>query len=93
MILTDRAVDSEDTSLYETFLGSDFVAEGEKAGEWLVDNADEADVDGDGDINVVELQGTTGAAPADRPQGGLRGGHRRRPRHRDHRVPDRRLHP
>src|SRR3712207_671847 len=31
VILTDRAVDSEDDSLYETFLGSDFVLEGEKA--------------------------------------------------------------
>ncbi|GAA0201463.1 MULTISPECIES: ABC transporter substrate-binding protein [unclassified Aeromicrobium] len=64
VILTDRAVDSEDESLYATFLGSDFVEEGEKAGQWLVDNAEDADVDGNGDINVVELQGTTGAAPA-----------------------------
>src|SRR3712207_9200578 len=31
VILTDRSVDSEDDSLYETFLGSDFVLEGEKA--------------------------------------------------------------
>jgi ABC-type sugar transport system substrate-binding protein len=70
VILTDRSVDSEDESLYETFLGSDFVLEGEKAGEWLVDNAADADVDGNGKINVVELQGTTGAAPAiDRKQG------------------------
>ncbi|WP_139977329.1 ABC transporter substrate-binding protein [Nocardioides litoris] len=70
VILTDRAVDSEDTSLYKTFLGSDFVEEGKKAGQWLVDNAADADVDGDGDINVVELQGTTGAAPAiDRKEG------------------------
>ena len=70
VILTDRAVDTEDTSLYETFLGSDFVLEGEKAGEWLVENATDADVDGDGDINVVQLEGTTGAAPAiDRAEG------------------------
>lgn len=70
VILTDRAVDTEDESLYVSFLGSDFVAEGEKAGQWLVDNAGEMDVDGDGDINVVELQGTTGAAPAiDRKEG------------------------
>lgn len=70
VILTDRAVDTEDESLYVTFLGSDFVAEGEKAGQWLVDNAGDMDVDGDGDINVVELQGTTGAAPAiDRKEG------------------------
>ncbi|MDZ5619621.1 ABC transporter substrate-binding protein [Nocardioides sp. HM23] len=70
VILTDRAVDTEDTSLYETFLGSDFVLEGEKAGEWLVENAADADVDGDGDINVVQLEGTTGSAPAiDRAEG------------------------
>jgi ABC-type sugar transport system substrate-binding protein len=70
VILTDRAVDSEDDSLYVTFLGSDFVEEGEKAGQWLVDNAADADVDGNGEINVVELQGTTGAAPAiDRKKG------------------------
>ena len=70
VILTDRSVDSEDDSLYETFLGSDFVKEGEKAGQWLVDNKADADVDGNGKINVVELQGTTGAAPAiDRKKG------------------------
>lgn len=63
VILTDRAVDSKDTSLYKTFLGSDFVKEGEKAGEWLVANTT-------GPVNVVELQGTTGAAPAiDRKKG------------------------
>ncbi|MGH1562458.1 ABC transporter substrate-binding protein [Mumia sp. DW29H23] len=70
VILTDRSVDSDDTSLYETFLGSDFVLEGEKAGDWLVENADEADTDKDGKINVVQLEGTTGAAPAiDRAEG------------------------
>lgn len=70
VILTDRAVDSEDTSLYETFLGSDFILEGEKAGEWLVENAAEMDVDGNGAINVVQLEGNTGAAPAiDRAEG------------------------
>ena len=36
MILTDRAVDSTDTTLYKTFIGSDFVKEGKQAGEWLV---------------------------------------------------------
>jgi ABC-type sugar transport system substrate-binding protein len=64
VILTYRAVDSQDTSLYETFLGSDFVKEGEKAGQWLVDNAATSDVNGDGKINVVQIEGTTGAAPA-----------------------------
>src|SRR5690606_36473503 len=36
VVLTDRAVDS-DPSMYVTFLGSDFVEEGKKAGQWLVD--------------------------------------------------------
>src|SRR3954465_15352234 len=70
VILTDRAVDSSDKSLYKTFLGSDFVLEGNKAGQWVVDNAATNDVNKDGKINVVEIQGTTGAAPAiDRKKG------------------------
>ncbi|MFB9880383.1 ABC transporter substrate-binding protein [Planobispora siamensis] len=60
VILTDRAVDSKDTSLYKTFLGSDFVEEGKKAGQWLVEEyKDSTDT-----VNIVELQGTTGSAPA-----------------------------
>jgi simple sugar transport system substrate-binding protein/ribose transport system substrate-binding protein len=58
VVLTDRAVDSKDTSLYESFLGSDFVVEGTKAGEWAVKQF------GDKPTNIVELQGTTGSAPA-----------------------------
>lgn len=66
VILTDRAVDSKDTSLYVTFLGSDFVEEGRKAGQWLTEQYKDAAED----INIVELQGTTGSAPAnDRMQG------------------------
>src|SRR4051812_46658815 len=60
VILTDRAVDSKDKTLYKTFLGSDFVKEGNKAGEWLVKDSASAS----GDVNIVELQGTTGSAPA-----------------------------
>ena len=64
VILTDRAVDSKDDSLYVTFLGSDFIEEGKRVGEWVSDNL------GTEPINVVELQGTTGSAPAiDRKQG------------------------
>ncbi len=66
VILTDRAVDSADKSLYKTFLGSDFVKEGRLSGEWLVENSKDAT----GDVNIVELQGTTGSAPAnDRKKG------------------------
>ncbi|TWJ21456.1 ABC transporter substrate-binding protein [Micromonospora endolithica] len=66
VILTDRAVDSADKSLYKTFLGSDFVKEGRLSGEWLVENKKSAT----GPVNIVELQGTTGSAPAnDRKKG------------------------
>jgi len=66
VILTDRAVDSQDETLYESFIGSDFVLEGRLSGEWLVEEfADEP-----GPVRIVELQGTTGSAPAnDRKQG------------------------
>ena len=64
VILTDRAVDSSDETLYESFIGSDFVLEGEMAGEWVAEQ-----YDGEG-YKAVELQGTTGAAPAiDRKEG------------------------
>src|SRR3954469_19520316 len=66
VILTDRAVDSKDTSLYKSFLGSDFVKEGNKAGAWVVNEYK----DHPGTVNIAELQGTTGSAPAvDRKQG------------------------
>ncbi|MEW9533268.1 ABC transporter substrate-binding protein [Microbispora sp. NPDC049125] len=69
VILTDRAVDSKDTSLYKTFLGSDFVEEGKKAGQWLVDEyKDSKDT-----VNIVELQGTTGSAPANDRKSGFQG--------------------
>jgi ABC-type sugar transport system substrate-binding protein len=65
VVLTDRSVDSADDSLYESFLGSDFILEGERAGDWV--NTEFADADA---VTVVELQGTTGAAPAnDRAEG------------------------
>ena len=60
VILTDRAVDSTDTSLWRTFLGSDFVEEGRRAARWLVEEFK----DDPGPVNIVELQGTTGSAPA-----------------------------
>ena len=71
VILTDRAVDVSDDSLYVTLMGSDFVEEGRKAGRWLVDYYSSGEgKDTKGDINIVELQGTVGSAPAnDRKKG------------------------
>lgn len=66
VVLTDRAVNAKDTSLYVTFMGSDFVEEGRKAGRWLVEKMK----DQKGDVRIVELQGTVGSAPAiDRKKG------------------------
>ncbi|MEO7886188.1 MAG: ABC transporter substrate-binding protein [Polaromonas sp.] len=66
VVLTDRSVNVKDTSLYVSFMGSDFVEEGRKAGRWLVDNMKSTS----GPVNIVELQGTVGSAPAiDRKKG------------------------
>jgi ABC-type sugar transport system substrate-binding protein len=66
VVLTDRAVDSKDESLYVSFLGSDFVEEGRKAGEWVVkEYADSTDP-----VKIAQIEGTTGSAPAiDRAEG------------------------
>jgi simple sugar transport system substrate-binding protein len=66
VVLADRAIDSEDDSLYVSFIGSDFVEEGRKAGQWLAEYFKDAKEP----VNIVELQGTTGSAPAiDRKKG------------------------
>jgi simple sugar transport system substrate-binding protein len=61
VILTDRAVKVSDPSLYTSFIGSDFVEEGRRAGRWLVDYAKKHPKQ---KFNIVELQGTVGSAPA-----------------------------
>ncbi|MDO9194166.1 MAG: ABC transporter substrate-binding protein [Undibacterium sp.] len=61
VILTDRAVNVTDPSLYVTFIGSDFVEEGRRAGRWLLERAKKTP---NAMINIVELQGTVGSAPA-----------------------------
>ena len=66
VILTDRAVSAKDDTLFVTFMGSDFVEEGRRAGKWLVEKTK----DNPGPVNIVELQGTVGSAPAiDRKKG------------------------
>jgi len=66
VILSDRAVNEKDDSLWVSFMGSDFVEEGRKAGRWLLENMKGKT----GDVNIVELQGTVGSAPGvDRKKG------------------------
>jgi simple sugar transport system substrate-binding protein len=63
VILVDRGVTVSDDSLYATLIASDFVEEGRMAGEWLAKKLNNKG-------NIVELQGTVGAAPAiDRKKG------------------------
>jgi simple sugar transport system substrate-binding protein len=59
VILSDRAVDLKDDSLWFTFIGSDFLEEGRRAARWLIENTKAT-----GPVNIVELQGTIGSAPA-----------------------------
>ena len=63
VILTDRAVAVSDPSLFVTFIGSDFVEEGRRAGNWLAKATE-------GKAVIAELVGTPGSAPAiDRKKG------------------------
>jgi len=65
VLLSDRAIKPDDNSLYATFIGSDFLEEGRRAGRWLIDREMAMQL-----VNVVELEGTVGSAPAiDRKKG------------------------
>lgn len=68
VILTDRAVNVTDPSLFVTFIGSDFVEEGRRAGRWLLERAKKTP---NATLNIVELQGTVGSAPANDRRAGL----------------------
>src|SRR5277367_4237198 len=57
VFLADRDVDVADKSLFVTRISADFNLEGRLAGAWLAQASK-------GNCNIVELQGTTGAAPA-----------------------------
>jgi len=62
VILSDRRADVPE-DLYVTFIGSDFVKEGERAADWLVKYTK-------GQATIAELSGTPGSAPAnDRAKG------------------------
>jgi galactofuranose transport system substrate-binding protein len=65
LVLVDRNVDEKDTSLWVAHMGADFVKEGNKAAKWLGDYLKAKKIDnGKKVINIVELQGTVGSAPA-----------------------------
>ena len=60
VVLLDRRVDASLAKAgedYVTFIGSDFVEEGRRAGEWLAKTMN-------GQAKIIELQGTVGSSPA-----------------------------
>jgi ABC-type sugar transport system substrate-binding protein len=59
VFLLDRTVDVKDESLWTTSVGSDFVEEGRRAARWLINY-----MKTDKQVNIVEMQGTIGSAPA-----------------------------
>ena len=65
VICVDRTIDQgKDSDLFEAFIGSDFDLEGRRSAEWLVNYMNEIGRGSKDPINVVELQGTVGAAAA-----------------------------
>jgi simple sugar transport system substrate-binding protein len=76
VILESRNVEVKDTSTWVTFVGSDFVEEGRRAAKWLVDHSQNTQ----GDVNIVELQGTVGSDPANDRKKGFEDGIKAHPR-------------
>lgn len=64
VIMLDRNIDMPDReNYYDTWIGSNFIEEGQKAGNWLIKYMDDKGR-GNDEINIVELQGTVGSSPA-----------------------------
>jgi ABC-type sugar transport system substrate-binding protein len=55
VFLVDREARGEICEEYITFIGSNFIEQGERAGNWLVEATD-------GEAKIAELEGTTGAS-------------------------------
>ena len=61
VILSDRQMQLSDDSLYEAWVGGNFVKEGETCGDWLAKYLEDQGR-GDEEINMVTIQGTIGAS-------------------------------
>ena len=69
VLLTDRFIVTEDPSLYVGYVGADFLAEGRKAGAFLVEKADREGLE---DLKIVELSGTLSSTPMQQRSSGFR---------------------
>lgn len=71
VIMLDRNIDMPNREgYYATWIGSSFIEEGKKAGDWLVSYM-EKEGRGKDQINIVELKGTVGSSPANDRQKGF----------------------
>ena len=60
VILMDRMIETSDESLYTSYVGADFYAEGKRAGEYLIRKADAIKAE---HLNIVEICGTKDSTP------------------------------
>ena len=60
VILMDRMVNTSDDSLYTTYVGADFYAEGRRAGEYLIRKADATGAE---HLRIAEICGTPESTP------------------------------
>lgn len=69
VILMDRMIKTSDESLYVSYVGADFYAEGCRAGEYLIRKADALNAE---HLNIAEISGTIDSTPMrDRQRGFL----------------------
>lgn len=59
VICSDRTVKVSDETLFTTYLGADFIEEGRRAAQWLLE-----ETKGQDEIRIVEIAGYPGSAPA-----------------------------
>jgi simple sugar transport system substrate-binding protein len=69
VILMDRMLHVDDESLYTAYIGADFLAEGRRAGKYLLKKADALGAE---HMNIVEITGTEDSTPMRDRQAGFR---------------------
>ena len=60
VVLMDRMIETSDDSLYTSYVGADFYAEGRRAGEYLIRKADAMKAE---HLNIAEICGTRDSTP------------------------------
>jgi len=67
VLITDRRINTADETLYAGFVGSNFEAEGIRAGEFLLEKMKDAE-----HVNIVEISGTIDSTPTRQRASGFR---------------------